>query len=236
MSDMIGRTLGHYRILHALGKGGMGEVYLAEDSRLDRQVAIKVLPERLRDNPERLARFRREAKAAASLTHPNIATIYALEEVDGVLFITMEYVDGKPLSAVIPSDGMNLDTFFDTFIPLADALAHAHGHGRIHRDLKPGNIMIASDGTPKILDFGLARIIDPDPVRAVSEASEADSQESTLTMKPEDHQAVRENIPSLTRGGQLMGTPQYMSRSRWNGRRRMPGPTSSASAWSCTRR
>ena len=211
MSDMIGRTLGHYRILHALGKGGMGEVYLAEDSRLDRQVAIKVLPERLRDNPERLARFRREAKAAASLTHPNIATIYALEEVDGVLFITMEYVDGKPLSAVIPSDGMNLDTFFDTFIPLADALAHAHGHGRIHRDLKPGNIMIASDGTPKILDFGLARIIDPDPVRAVSEASEADSQESTLTMKPEDHQAVRENIPSLTRGGQLMGTPQYMS-------------------------
>ena len=212
-----GTTIGHYRIIRPVGKGGMGEVYLAEDSRLDRQVAIKVLPERLRDNPERLARFRREARAAASLTHPNIATIHALEEVDGVLFITMEYVDGKPLSGHIPSGGMDLDTFFATFIPLADALAHAHGHGRIHRDLKPGNIMIAEDGTPKILDFGLARIIDPDPVQAAYEESETETtpeigdDDSTVTMKPEDHQAVRENVPSLTRGGQLMGTPQYMS-------------------------
>ena len=234
MSDMIGRTLGHYKILSAIGKGGMGEVYLAEDSRLDRQVAIKVLPERLRQNTERLARFRREAKAAASLTHPNIATIYALEEAkpvdlgqdDGdrhdvgarravpLQFIVMEYVEGESLSAHIPSNGMDLDTFFATFIPLADALAHAHGHGRIHRDLKPANIMITPDGTPKILDFGLARIIDSDPVRAVSEASETtpeiDDEDSTVTMKPEDHEAAK-GVPSLTRGGQLMGTPQYMS-------------------------
>ena len=212
-----GTTIGHYNILRQLGKGGMGEVYLAEDSRLDRQVAIKVLPERLRNNPERLARFRREAKAAASLTHPNIATIYALEEVDGVLFITMEHVEGETLSAHIPSDGMDLDTFFSTFIPLADALAHAHGHGRIHRDLKPGNIMVTPDGTPKILDFGLARIINPDPVQAAYEESETETtpeigpDDSTVTMKPEDQAAALKGVPSLTHGGQLMGTPQYMS-------------------------
>ena len=212
-----GTTIGHYRIIRQLGKGGMGEVYLAEDTRLDRQVAIKVLPERLRQNTERLARFRREAKAAASLTHPNIATIYALEDIEDLLLITMEYVDGKPLSGHIPSGGMDLDTFFATFIPLADALAHAHGHGRIHRDLKPANIMIAPDGTPKILDFGLARIIDPDPVQAAFEESETETtpeigpDDPTVTMKPEDHDNVPKGLPSLTRGGQLMGTPQYMS-------------------------
>ena len=233
---MVGQTILQYHILEKLGAGGMGEVFLAEDARLDRQVAIKVLPERLRNNPERLARFRREAKAAAILTHPNIATIYALEEAtpvdlgqdDGdrhdvgarravpLQFIVMEYVDGKPLSGHIPSGGMGLDAFFSSFIPLADALAHAHGHGRIHRDLKPANIMIAQDRTPKILDFGLARIIDPDPVQAAYDESETETtpeigpDDETLTMKSEDHQAAK-GVPSLTRGGQLMGTPQYMS-------------------------
>jgi serine/threonine protein kinase len=163
-----GGTLGHYTIIRQLGNGGMGEVYLADDTTLDRQVAIKILPETLRNDVERLARFRREAKAAASLKHHNIATIYALEEADGLLFIVMEYVDGKPLTDCIPTGGMDqgeLDdtgssrtapTFFATFIPLA----HAHSQGRIHRDLKPANIMIAEGGTPKILDVGLARIID----------------------------------------------------------------------------
>ena len=204
-------TIGHYRIIRPLGKGGMGEVYLAEDTRLQRQVALKILPESLRQNPERLARFRREALAAAKLKHPNIAVIYALEEADGQTFITMEYVEGKTLSERIPSDGMDLDAFFNTFIPLADALAHAHENGRIHRDLKPGNIMVTAEGVPKILDFGLARIITPDPVQAAYEQTvttpEIDSEAPTVTMKPEDHQGVT----SLTRGGQLMGTPQYMS-------------------------
>ena len=138
-----GTAIGHYRIIRQLGKGGMGEVYLAEDTSLKREVAIKVLPASVQDDPERLRRFRREAEAAAKLNHLNIATIYSIEEADGQTFITMEYVEGKPLSAHIPSDGMDLDTFFSTFIPLADALAHAHGHGRIHRDLKPGNINIS---------------------------------------------------------------------------------------------
>ena len=130
-----GQTLARYKIIRPLGKGGMGEVYLAEDTRLDRQVAIKVLPDALRSDPERLARFRREAKAAASLNHPSIATIHSIEEADNpagepVLFIVMEYVDGETLAERIPSDGMDLDISFDTFIPLADALAHAHQQGR----------------------------------------------------------------------------------------------------------
>ena len=205
MSDIIGRKLGHYKVLHALGKGGMGEVYLAEDTSLKREVAIKVLPKSLRNDPERLARFRREAEAAAKLNHLNIATIYSIEEVDGVLFITMEYVEGKPLSAHIPSDGMDLDAFFSTFIPLADALAHAHGHGRIHRDLKPGNIMITPEGVPKILDFGLARI-----TRLDSEPVDVDSEASTLTMK-EGEPLPETPPPSITQGRQFMGTPSYMS-------------------------
>ena len=195
-------TIGHYNILRPLGAGGMGEVYLAEDTRLKRQVAVKVLPERLRSSEERLKRFRREAEAAASLKHPNIATIYGLEEIDDQLLITMEHVEGHTLKEAIPEGGMEIEQFFDTFIPLADALAHAHSQGRIHRDLKPANIMITEDGTPKILDFGLARIIDPDAVEAYSDTGLGED-DATQTMK--------DGVPSLTRGGQLIGTPQYMS-------------------------
>jgi eukaryotic-like serine/threonine-protein kinase len=213
-----GQHLAHYTIIRPLGKGGMGEVYLAEDKKLDRQVAIKVLPERLRQNPERLERFRREAKAAASLKHPNIATIHSLEEIEDQLLITMEYVEGESLRDRILSDGMDVDTFFDIFIPLAAALSHAHIQGRIHRDLKPGNIMIAEDGRPKILDFGLARIIDPDPVQVYSESEptpEIGPDDETRTMNEEEQwkttEAIEKGVPSLTRGGQLIGTPQYMS-------------------------
>jgi eukaryotic-like serine/threonine-protein kinase len=197
-----GTDIGHYHVLRPLGSGGMGEVYLAEDTRLKRQVAVKVLPERLRSNEERLKRFRREAEAAASLKHPNIATIHSLEEIDDQLLIVMEHVEGHTLKEAIPEGGMELEQFFDTFIPLADALAHAHAQGRIHRDLKPANIMIAEDGTPKILDFGLASIIDLDAVAAYSD-TDLGEDDATQTMK--------EGVPSLTRGGQLIGTPQYMS-------------------------
>ena len=211
-------VIGHYRIIRPLGKGGMGEVYLAEDTRLKREVAIKVLPERLRSDLDRLKRFRREAEAAASLKHNNIATIYSLEEIDDQLLIVMEHVEGESLKDRIPDDGMDLDAFFATFLPLADALSHAHSQGRIHRDLKPGNIMIAEDGTPKILDFGLARIIDPDPVQVYSETEtppQIGPDDKTRTMDEEEQrkaaEAAKKAVPSLTRGGQLIGTPQYMS-------------------------
>ena len=222
---MIGQTLLHYHIRKQLGKGGMGEVYLAEDTSLKREVAIKVLPESLRKDPDRLARFRREAEAAGKLKHPNIATIHALEEAvpvdpgqdDGdrhdvetqdlasLQFIVMEWVEGEPLSAHIPSDGMALDQFFTTFTPLADALAHAHGHGRIHRDLKPANIMIAEDGTPKILDFGLARI-----VQEGATSQSIDSDAPTITMKPGEP-LPEMPPPSITQSRAFMGTPAYMS-------------------------
>ena len=207
-----GTNIAHYKILRPLGKGGMGKVYLADDTKLDRQVAIKVLPDAVRQDPERLARFRREAKAAASLNHPNIATIHSIEEADNVLFIVMEYIDGETLSEHIPSDGMEIDVFFDTFIPLADALSHAHQQGRVHRDLKPPNIMIAKDGTPKILDFGLACIMPV--VEKVEEANELGSEDETRTLDANQlNKPVKppSDPSAMSPGPKLMGTPQYMS-------------------------
>ena len=157
---MVGQKLGHYNITKELGQGGMGAVYLADDTRLKRQVAVKVLPESVSKDPERLRRFRIEAEAAAQLNHPNIAQIFSFEDVDGpdgttISIIAMEYVHGQTLTA---DGGLPLDTFYEWFIPLADALAHAHEQGVTHRDLKPTNIMIREVGTPKILNFGLAGI------------------------------------------------------------------------------
>ena len=188
----------------------MGEVYLSQDTRLDRQVAIKVLPESLQTDPERLARFRYEAKAAGSLKHPNIATIYALEESDDLSFIVMEYVEGETLSDHISKERMERDFFFSVFMPLADALAHAHDNGRIHRDLKPGNIMIATEGTPKILDFGLARI-----ERNEATPQTHDSQAPTMTMDD----ALAPSLSHLTHTGAFLGTPSYMSPEQIEGKK-----------------
>ena len=143
---MIGRTLSHYRILSLLGSGGMGQVYLAEDTRLKRKVALKVLPAGLASDPTRLGRFQREAEALAALSHPNIVTIYSVEDADGVHFMTMEHIDGEPLSRLIPSEGIDLGRFFDLAVPLADAVAVAHERGIMHRDLKPANVMVGTDG------------------------------------------------------------------------------------------
>ena len=163
---MIGQTLGHYRIVREIGSGGMGEVYLAEDTTLDRQVALKVLPPELADDADRRARFTREARAVAALNHPNIVTVHSVEESGGVHFITMELVKGKTLAELLPRQGFALGRFFEIAIPLADALAAAHQQGIAHRDLKPANVMVSDDGRVKVLDFGLAKAMDAEPGRA----------------------------------------------------------------------
>ena len=154
---MIGRTLAHYKILKKIGSGGMGEVFLAEDTKLDRKVALKVLPPELAESEERRARFKREAKAIAALNHPNIVTVYSVEEDDSVHFITMELVKGKTVTELLPKTGFPLSRFFDVAIPLANAVAAAHQEGITHRDLKPDNMMVGDDGRVKVLDFGLAK-------------------------------------------------------------------------------
>jgi serine/threonine protein kinase/tetratricopeptide (TPR) repeat protein len=154
-------VLGNYRLLEKLGEGGMGVVWKARDLKLDRDVAVKFLPEGAVDNPERRAFFEREAKAVAALSHPNIVTIFAVDEAEGTSFFTMELVDGQPLSRLVEPNGVTLDRFLEIALPLAGAVAAAHARGIIHRDLKPQNIMIDATGTLKILDFGLARILLP---------------------------------------------------------------------------
>src|SRR5262245_9843542 len=137
---MVGTTLGHYRIVRQLGTGGMGEVYVAEDTTLDRQVALKVLPQAMSDDSERRQRFEREAKAVAALNHPNIVTIHSVESAGDTLFLTMELVDGKTLADLVPPSGMRIEQILKLAIPLTDAVSAAHQRGITHRDLKPTNI------------------------------------------------------------------------------------------------
>ncbi len=185
---MIGQKLSHYEIIEKLGEGGMGEVYRARDTRLDRDVALKVLPVELARDPERRKRFEREAKAVAALKHPNIVTIHSVEEADGIHFITMEWVEGKTLGENIPEGGLDLDRFFDVAIPLTDAVSSAHVKGVAHRDLKPANIMFDADGRLKVLDFGLAKLMESNA-------------ESDDTIGPD----------SNTAEGKILGTVAYMS-------------------------
>src|SRR4051812_19884886 len=184
MPTLTGTYIGHFLIERSIGRGGMGDVYLATDTRLDRCVAIKKLPEKCSADPLLLMRLRAEARAAATLNHPNVATIYSVEDIDDKPFITMEYVDGRTLDATLPPDGMDITRFLDVFIQVSEALGHAHDKGVIHRDIKPGNIMITENGAPKVLDFGLAQIA-------------------------EDAQDIHQ--PTLTQPGQILGTPSYMS-------------------------
>jgi len=155
---MIGRTLSHYRIDAAIGKGGMGDVYRATDSKLGRDVALKVLPAEVASDPERLARFQREARAVAALNHPHIVTIHSVEEADGVHFFTMELVEGQALDRLIPASGLPVERILQIAGAMAEALAAAHEKGIVHRDLKPGNVMVTNDGRVKVLDFGLASV------------------------------------------------------------------------------
>jgi Tol biopolymer transport system component len=155
---MIGRTLNHYRILKLLGRGGMGEVYLAEDTRLARKVALKMLSPQVAEDRQLRLRFEREARAVAALNHPNIVTIHSVEDCDDIHFITMEVVEGSTLSTLIPNRGFPLRRFLEIAIPLGAAVSTAHEHGITHRDLKPDNVMITEDDRLKVLDFGLAKL------------------------------------------------------------------------------
>jgi len=172
-----GQTIAHYRLIEKLGQGGMGIVWKAHDLKLDRDVAIKFLPEGFAADPEKRAYFEREAKAVAALRHPSIVTIYSVEEAEGSYFFTMELVEGEPLSAVITPGGVEMAKFLEIAIPIVDAIAAAHARGIIHRDLKPGNVMVGPGGAIKILDFGLARVLEPAPPVEAGESA------STLTME-----------------------------------------------------
>lgn len=170
-----GISLGTYVIEAPLGAGGMGDVYRARDLTLNRDVAVKVLPDLFARDHDRLARFTREAQTLAALTHPNIVTVHSVDEDRGIHFITMELVKGQTLADLLPRDGFPLDTFFDVGIPLVDAVAAAHGRGVIHRDLKPANVMVTSEGRVKVLDFGLAKATasEAERLKEMTEATEA---------------------------------------------------------------
>ena len=160
---LVGHELSHFQILEKLGEGGMGAVYKARDTRLDRNVALKVLPPDKVADVERRRRFAQEAKAASALSHPGIVTIYDIDEADGLYFIAMEYVAGKTLDRLIGRKGLSLQAALGYAVQIADALARAHGAGIVHRDLKPANLMVTDDGAVKILDFGLAKLVEPMP-------------------------------------------------------------------------
>jgi serine/threonine-protein kinase len=221
---LIGNRLNHYEIVRKLGSGGMGDVYAARDGKLGREVALKILPPQMAGDEGRLERFRREATAVAALDHPNIVTIFSIEQAvptlpheehavgaapghgnDAVHFLTMQLVEGKTLDELIPRRGLALDRFFALAIPLADAVASAHEKGITHRDLKPTNVMVTPEGRVKILDFGLAKLVDP---RADEDAAGDVAATEAATMAP----------GSITEEGKILGTAAYMSPEQAEGR------------------
>ena len=200
MSILPGRRLGPYEILSAIGAGGMGEVYQAHDTKLGRDVAIKVLPEAFAHDPERLARFQREAKMLAALNHPNIATIFGLEHSDGVHYLVMELVPGDTLQQRIKRYGpVSIEEALAIAKQIAEALEAAHEKGIVHRDLKPANVKVTSEGKVKVLDFGLAKAFEGDPSSVDIGNSPTLSQAATMQ-------------------GVILGTAAYMSPEQARGR------------------
>src|SRR5271169_5546020 len=192
---MIDRTIAHFRVIEKLGAGGMGEVYKATDTRLDRSVALKFLPQNMVQDSQALERFRREAHAASALTHPGICTIYDIGEDDRRPFIAMEFIDGETLRQHIHGLPLPIEQILDLGIQIADALDVAHAEGIIHRDIKPSNVFVTKRGQAKVLDFGLAKLVPKD----------------MLQLSPEDSSAARATHDSLSVVGIISGTPAYMS-------------------------
>ena len=199
-SRVIGRTIGSYEVESKLGAGGMGEVYKARDPRLNRHVAIKALPDLVANDPERVARFEREAQVLAALSHPHIGAIYGLEVADAgkSRYLILEFIDGESLAARLHRGAVPFDEAVTYARQMLDALEAAHEKGIVHRDLKPGNVMLTTENQIKILDFGLARVIDSDPT-----ASQSNS--PTLTF-------------AATQAGVVLGTAAYMSPEQAKGR------------------
>jgi serine/threonine protein kinase/Tol biopolymer transport system component len=193
-----GTRLGPYEIHHLIGKGGMGVVFQARDLHLKRDAAIKVLPSAFAADAERLRRFEQEAQAASALNHPNIATVYGLDHVEGTAFIAMEYVPGRTLAETIPRHGLNVNQALRYAVQIADALARAHGAGVIHRDLKPANIMVTPDDRVKLLDFGIAKLVHRDDATAPD---------------------VTRTVADLTAEGVVVGTTRYMAPEQARGQR-----------------
>ena len=191
---MVGKILGQYQIREKLGEGGMGVVWKARDTHLDRFVALKTLPAERLSDPERKRRFVQEAKAASALNHPNIVHIYDVTETDGTQYISMEYVPGKTLDQLIGRKGLPLNETLKYAVQIADALAQAHLAGIIHRDLKPSNIIITQNGLVKVLDFGLAKLTEI--------TTDAEFQETAM---------ITERDVPKTEEGAIVGTVAYMS-------------------------
>jgi len=192
-----GSRIGRYEVVSAIGAGGMGEVYRATDSNLKRQVALKVLPDALASDPERLLRLQREAEVLAALNHPNIAAIYGVERANGVLALVMEFVDGPTLADRIAEGALPMDEALPIARQIAGALEAAHEQAIVHRDLKPANIKVRPDGTLKLLDFGLAKAIDGSDAAAVG--------------TPRFDPRTITSPAMMTEAGVVLGTAAYMS-------------------------
>ena len=191
-----GSFIGPYQVDSLLGVGGMGEVYRARDTRLNRDVAIKILPPAFATDPDRLARFKREAQVLASLNHPNIAAIYGFEDSGGIHALVLELVEGPTLADRLARGPLDVDEAIAIGRQIADAIEAAHGLGIVHRDLKPANIKVREDGTVKVLDFGLAKLADP---AGTAPHSSSATQSPTIT------------TPAMTAAGMILGTAAYMS-------------------------